>query len=160
MQIAGFTLPELNFVQIVTLLVTLYFLRKVFRRAVEFVKQLRAFNEYQRFRKNQESQYYAHFSGGGATDKNNVPNPFRNTDANNPVRQEHFKHPLYKNKDEQIVGMSKPKGFWSNIIMSERMTLIREMIRISTSAESRGYWQDFMQAQKGAERTRDDQPQR
>jgi len=57
----------------------------------------------------------------------------------------------FKDKDARVEGIAEPKGFWSKLIMGEKMGIIREMIRIANSAEHKGYWQDRVQAQKNVE---------
>lgn len=60
----------------------------------------------------------------------------------------------FKDKDARVQDMAQPKGFWTKLIMGEKMGIIREMIRIANSAQHKGYWQDRVEAQKRVETRR------
>ncbi len=74
------------------------------------------------------------------------PTPNRHSYTAPNILQEEF-----KDKDARVDGIAEPKGFWTRLIMGEKMGIIREMIRISNSADHRGYWQDRVEAQKRIE---------
>ena len=59
-----------------------------------------------------------------------------------------------KGLDARVQGTAEPQGFWTRLVMGEKMHLIREMIRIGNSDEHRGYWQDRVEAQRRTEPTR------
>jgi hypothetical protein len=139
-------LPDLNFFQILGLVVAAAVIWKILRFLSRLFKQLRAYNHYQKYIAERDALYYQGQSN---------PTPSAPRDSVTPWHaqgQENTADPdFYKDKDARVRGMAEPQGFWTKLVMGEKIHLIREMIRIANSSEHRGYWQDRIEAQKRVE---------
>lgn len=71
-----------------------------------------------------------------------------------PRRRYNLRRESKDRDEEKIVGVSKPQGFWSRMIMNEKFAVISEMIKIARSDEHQGYWQDYITAQTRIESQR------
>ena len=147
-------LPELTFYHFVAAGVALYIVRAcllVIARGWRHWRAKRHFNRYQ----SERDAYYNSSTGSR-------PNSERRTQT--PYTRQAESLDYVKDKDTRIEDIAQPKGFWTKLVMNEKMNLIREIIRISNSANHKGYWQDRIEAQKNIEGKRqvggDDSPQR
>ncbi len=50
--------------------------------------------------------------------------------------------------DKKIVGIAKPKGFWSNLIMSQKLGYIIARMNIENGNNSQGFWVNLIKAQE------------
>lgn len=136
----GAMLPELTLLHFIAGVLALYGARVVFVVLRRWWRYLRARHHYKRYREERDAYYGA---GGGAS----AP---RHTVHQQSHTHREPEEPI-KDRDARVHDMAKPKGFWTRLVMGEKMHIIREMIRISNSDEHKGYWQDRVEAQKRVE---------
>ena len=55
-------------------------------------------------------------------------------------------------KEEHIVDLEEPKGFWGKLIYNEKIAVLKETLRIARSNDHQGYWQDYIRAQQNVNR--------
>lgn len=138
-------LPNLSFLEILGLVIAVAVLWKFLRLLYRLNKQFKAMRHYEKYVAERDAQYYKGQANPAAPRSNVQP-------WHAQGQQEGYGDPeFYKDKDARVLDMAEPKGFWTKLVMGEKMHLIREMIRIANSTEHRGYWQDRIEAQKRVE---------
>lgn len=100
-------------------------------------RQMKAIYDMARYRAARDDAYYT------ASAKPVHPQASRHNHIDREKEEE-----LYKDRDTRVHGMAEPKGFWTKLVMGEKMHIIREMIKIANSDEHKGYWQDHVEAQR------------
>lgn len=104
------------------------------------LRQMKAIYDMARYRAARDDAYYT------ASAKPVHPQGSRHNHIDREKEEE-----LYKDRTTRVHGMAEPKGFWTKLVMGEKMHIIREMIKIANSDEHRGYWQDHVEAQRRTE---------
>lgn len=138
------TLPELDLWEFLGLAAALYLLWAVFRYLRKCWKLASASRHLKRFEQARDGMYYG--AGDNPSDRR-----YHHTRSHTHLEHEEPAPEHIKDKDARVHAMAEPKGFWTGLILGEKMNLIREMIKISRSSEHRGYWQDRVEAQKRVE---------
>lgn len=146
-------LSELTFTHFMVAGVALYLLRAFVLMLIRLWRRIAARRHFNRYQAEREAYYNSGAAAKPASDRH----------SQNPYMRQAEALDYVKDKDTKVEDIAQPKGFWTRLVMNEKMNLIREIIRISNSAEHRGYWQDRVAAQKNVEGKRqvgDDGPQR
>ena len=134
------TLPELSFSNFIAAGVALYIIRAFLLGIVRWWRRLLAKRHYNRYQVERDA-YYNAVTGASPTSARRNQVPYKAQDGIDYI----------KDDDTKVEDVAQPKGFWTRLVMNEKMSLIREMIRISNSAQHKGYWQDRVEAQKNIE---------
>ncbi len=129
-------MTELKLLDIATLALVFYGLWVVYSALTRVFKKIKAKQDIKRYQAERDTIYKA----SETANRNS-----RDYTAQYILEEE------FKDKDARAASIAEPKGFWTKLIMGEKMGIIREMIRIANSNEHRGYWQDRVQAQKNVE---------